>query len=134
MMVEYLPTTEIFAVAFGLYFIAVGIGIVLDRDAVQRLVTEFTGNVALSYLAGIMAFVVGATIIALHNDWSSRPLAIVVTALGWIVLVKGTLILAFRRQFLGVVGWLKIGPGIAMAGGLGSILLGAALLYVSFKD
>jgi hypothetical protein len=133
-MFEHASTTEILASIIGLYFVAVGVGLVADRGAWQRLATEFSGNLAATYLAGILAYGVGATIVGLHNDWSSRPLAIVVTVIGWLALVKGVLILAFRQSYFAAFGRLTVGAGFAWAAGLGCILLGGAMLYFAFTD
>lgn len=127
-MLEQASTTEILATIMGFELILVGAGIFFDRNVYQRLVTAFSGNIALGYLGGMLAFIVGAAIVALHNDWSGA-LAIAVTVVGWAALIKGALILVFPQQFLGVVGKMKLGPGFALVAGLVSILLGGALVY-----
>ena len=101
-MLGELSLTEFLALAFGLYMIAAGIGLLSEGDNYNQILSEFKDNAALGYIAGIMAFALGVVIVRLHNDWSS-VVAGVVSLIGWAALVEGVLMLAFRRAFL-VVG------------------------------
>ena len=98
-MLGELSLTEFLALAFGLYMIAAGIGLLSEGDNYNQILAEFKDNAALGYIAGIMAFALGVVIVRLHNDWSS-VMAGVVSLIGWAALVEGVLMLAFRRQFI----------------------------------
>lgn len=86
--------TETIALLLGLYFLAAGLGLVIDTRGFAGIFNEFENSKALSFMAALSAFVIGAVIVAIHNLWTD-PLAIFVTLVGWIALIKGILILAF---------------------------------------
>jgi hypothetical protein len=53
-----------------------------------------TGNPPLTYLAGLLWFLGGLTVVRLHNRWSTKwPVAI--TLVGWFFLIGGLLRLFF---------------------------------------
>ena len=97
-MLEQLNTTEILAALIGLYFFAAGIGLLVERNGISQLYQGLTDQPMLGYIAGILAFVVGGTIVAVHNQWDGL-LQGFVSLVGWICLIEGALVLAFRRQF-----------------------------------
>jgi hypothetical protein len=51
-------------------------------------------NPGLVLMAGLFAFVAGLAMVIGHNRWSGGVLTVVVTALGWLTLIKGVAILA----------------------------------------
>ncbi len=99
-MLGELSLTEFLALAFGLYMIAAGVGLLYEGENYNQIIVEFKDNAAIGYIAGIMVFALGVVIIRVHNDWSS-VVAGVVSLIGWVALIEGVLMLAFRRAFLG---------------------------------
>ena len=127
-MLGELSLTEFLALAFGLYMIAAGIGLLSEGDNYNQILSEFKDNAALGYIAGIMAFALGVVIVRLHNDWSS-VVAGVVSLIGWAALVEGVLMLAFRRTFLGVFAGINFSSAVTRGFGIVCIALGAWLVF-----
>ncbi len=122
--------TEILARIFGLYMLAAGIGLALNSADMLKMVEEMRQNPLAFYLGGLIAFAIGATIVSLHNDFSSG-LAILVSLIGWVALAEGVIMLAFPKamqafagKFVGLISSTKIwGVGVAA---FGVVLLGLA--------
>ena len=82
--------------------------------------------VVLGYLGGILAFAIGGTIVAIQNDWSSL-VAGFVSLIGWISLLEGALLLAFRKRFLAFFdGWM-LSTGFVTGMGAVTIFVGGLL-------
>jgi hypothetical protein len=129
-MIEGYSTTQVIAALIGLYMLAGGVGMLTDHNVWSRVIKEFAGSPALGYLAGILAFAVGAAIVAAHNRWET-PLEIIVSIIGWAALVEGMLMLAVRRPFLGF--FARLAPSAAPARMIAGLIVaaGAVLLYAA---
>lgn len=119
--------TEILAQIFGLYMVSGAIGVLSSRNLYGRMIDEFRNSVMLTYLSGILAFIVGAVTVTLHNEWSSAP-AIVITVVGWLALAEGVLLLAVPRAFVAVIAKFRLKGSLIAVLGLAVILLGAWLM------
>jgi hypothetical protein len=80
----------------------VGVGMLANRQAYERLIGDFLKNAALLYLGGIFALVVGLLIVLTHNVWKGGWPA-VITVFGWISIVKGAWLLVFPDTAPGVI-------------------------------
>ena len=125
--------TETLAALIGLYFSAAGIGLLVDRDNLSKVMNELIEQTMLGYFGGILAFIVGGAIVSLHNDWSTL-LSGFVSLVGWISLAEGVLILAFRRQFLGIFSKIALSPGLMTVFGLGTLIAGIVILAAVFLN
>ncbi|MFW6024240.1 MAG: hypothetical protein ACOC8P_01320 [Dichotomicrobium sp.] len=131
-MIESYTVTQVIAAFIGLYMLAGGAGMLAERDVWSKVIEGVADSPALGYLAGIIAFVIGAAIVAVHNRWGT-PLEVVVSLIGWAGLIEGMLMLAVRRPFTRFFAELapsqtivRVIAGIIIAVGL--VLLYAALL------
>jgi hypothetical protein len=115
----------------GLYFLAAGIGLLVERESLSELMKDLTTQPMLGFLGGILAFAIGGAIVGVHNNWSSF-LAGFVSLIGWVSLAEGVLMLACRKWFLGLFGRLTLSKGIVTAFGLGTIIVGLALVLAAF--
>ena len=127
-MIETLSVTQILAVFIGVYMVAAGIGLVTDRDAYATLIDDMRENTALGYVTGAFVFFLGAAMVAVHNLWTG-PLAVVVSVFSWGALIEGILMLAVRRQFLGLVNVVPFTGATTLPFGIAAIVLGLVLLY-----
>ena len=127
-MIETLSVTQILAIFLGLYMVAAGIGLITDRDAYATLIDDLRENTALGYVTGAFVFVLGAAMVSVHNLWTG-PLAVVVSVFSWGALIEGVLMLAVRRQFLGLVNVVPFTGATVLPFGIVAIVLGLVLLY-----
>jgi hypothetical protein len=124
-------TTEILARIFGLYMLAAGIGLVINRDAFVNMIAELRQQAMVPFMAGVMAFAVGAVTLSIHEDWSNG-LAIVVTLIGWLSLIKGIVLLAVPKLSLSLGDAFATSPSMVVVWGSIVAVLGAVLLFVGF--
>lgn len=83
----------ILAKILGLYFLAIGLSFVLNPQQFQKY-QDFIKSESTMLLGGIVALIIGATVVSLHNIWVfGWP--VIITILGWWSLFKGFGILTF---------------------------------------
>ena len=119
--------TDVLAQIFGLYMTATGIGVLFSRSLFLRMIDELRSGVMVTYLAGIVAFIVGAVTVSLHNEWSRAP-AIVISLIGWAALAEGILLLAVPRPFLNALARIRLKGAVVTVLGGAAVLLGIWLL------
>lgn len=120
-------TTDTLAWIFGLYMLATGIGVMVQRDVFAEILDELKMSRLLTMITGILAYAVGAVTIALHNDWSSW-LAVIVTLFGWAALVKGLIYLAYPKIVFSFGEVVLASPKTMTLWGLMAALFGAVLM------
>ena len=131
-MFEAFTLTQSVAFLLALYMLSAGIGLLTDSETFAGVLDDFIDSPALTYLAAIMAFALGGTIVFLHNLWNT-PLEIIVSLIGWAALIEGILMLGFRRPFFTLVGAIPLNEGFMKAYGIFVLLLGAALMWLIFS-
>lgn len=81
----------------GLYCLVISLAMGLHKAAMVQTVTSFVHNPSLLFFAGVIGMAVGLAIVVGHNVWSGGTLAVTVTLVGWLALIKG-LSLLFLSQ------------------------------------
>ena len=122
------------ALFFGLYALAAGTAELRSPNTWSTMLKEFERSPALRFATGLVALALGATIY-LVNPW--RPgdwLALVVSALGGVVVAEGLLMLAAGDRFV-QIGRALIGragrawAAFAVLFGIAAILVGLSRLH-----
>jgi len=105
-MITAIPLTLHLLVVIGLYELAAGIAGLTDRINWRTMLDEFDRSPALTFMTGFMVYVLGSVVVLVHCIWTD-PLAIIVSAIGWIAAVEGLLIMtvpgplfAFSRRLV----------------------------------
>lgn len=127
-METLLPATLCIAIAMGAYITAMGIGLLFDPKRLDGMIGDFDRQPALLVIVGMIAFAIGAGLLAIHHHWTD-PLAVIVTLLLWAAMIEGLVIMAFPGL------WLAIARPFIGQGRLTAILcllLGIALLIAGF--
>ena len=122
----------------GASFVLWGISSLINKHLLKSQIKLFLSNEspqeAISYLVATMFLVLGIIIISVHNDWY-MGLSIVTTVIGWILVVKCFLWLAFKKSLMPMMRkmeslflkrWVNLSYGIAL------IVLGVATLWNHF--
>ncbi len=80
----------------GPLLVVIGVGLFVNRDNYRTLAREFLDSPALIYIAGIIAFLGGLSVVLTHNVWVlGWPL--IITLLGWLTLIGGITRIVFPR-------------------------------------
>ena len=117
-------STAWLSILLGIYLLAGGFGAVLRGHLWGEIIDEFDRSPGLVAVTGVVAFVVGAIVVSVHNVWTS-PAAILVSAAGWIACAEGLSLLAVPQLWLHYARPMIAAPRIW---GTVMIVLGAYLL------
>jgi hypothetical protein len=80
---DTMPNSVFLARLMGPMGIAIGLGMLFNRNAYRRVAEEFLDSQALIYFSGLIAGTGGLAVILTHNVWSA-DWHVVITLLGWI--------------------------------------------------
>jgi hypothetical protein len=119
--------SSIIAQILGIFFVVVGITMVANGKGIAAAVEETAQHKGLLFTWGILALLIGATIVALNNAWTSG-VQLLITVLGWAALIKGMFIL-FSPGIVAVLYRKFATPGMMVGAGIVVIILGMMLLY-----
>lgn len=86
--------TVILAKIFGFYFLAVGLAFIINPDRLKRWCQQIKNEDSFLFLGGILALLIGAFVVSVHNEWIMRW-PVIITLLGWWGLIKGFGLLIF---------------------------------------
>ncbi len=84
----------------GLYCLLLVTSVVIHRQATLDSMAGFLHNPSFLMILGVIALAMGLAMVLAHNIWSGGALAVVVTLVGWMALIKGL----FFLYLLPVVG------------------------------
>ena len=104
MVTTLIPLTLYLAQAIGLYLILLGLSALVAPGRWRQVFDEFAASAALPLVTGIFAFVVGAMFIHIHSILRD-PFAIIITAFGWVVLIKGALLIVVPHLLVRTGQW-----------------------------
>ena len=117
------------AVLMGSALVLVGIT-VFNKPYFNAVMTDLANSKGLLWLTGLITFVMGTVIVALHNVWSA-DWRVIVTVLGWLTAIKGAVIvlvpssmLLLYRRFLS--------NHLLTYSGIYALVLGGLLLFLGF--
>lgn len=126
-MTTVIPLTLHLLVLIGVYELAAGIAGLTGRIDWLKMLDEFERSPALTFVTGFAAFAIGAAINLAHHHWTDLP-AIIVSAIGWIAIIEGVMLMVCPKPLLrfsrGLVRNQKLISILAAGIGLALILLG----------
>jgi hypothetical protein len=125
-------TTSIFlAKLIGPVALALGLGIVFNRDAVRTVMDEFARNRAIMFLAGVISFPAGLAVVLTHNVWVA-DWPVVITIMGWLTAIAGALRLLAPRQAIKFGRSAYAQPDGVLVGAIFWTLLGVFLCFFGY--
>lgn len=84
----------ILAKVLGLYFLVIAAAFFFNANRFKNLYGRIAQDENFLFLGGLLAVLIGAVIISVHNEWVwGWP--VVITILGWWSLIKGGMLLIF---------------------------------------
>jgi hypothetical protein len=94
------------AEAFGLYWLAAGIGLLIMPQKLRAILDDFDRSPGLVHAVGIAAFAIGTAILIPHHVLYD-PLSVIITVLAALLAIEGLvliatpqILLAFARSFV----------------------------------
>lgn len=123
--------TRTFARVLGPFLVIVDVTAVLRASEMRTLLTDLTANSLWTWVAGAFVLLGGLVIIALHQYWHG-PAAIIVSVLGWLVVLRGLLLLAFPEALVSIANSMIDATAWWMAACIAFALVGLYLTYVGW--
>jgi hypothetical protein len=98
-MTTAVPLTLQLLILIGGYELAAGLAGFTGRINFRAMIDEFDRYPSLTFITGFIVYVLGGILIMAHSHWTDLP-AIIVSAIGWIVLAEGLLIMIWPKPLL----------------------------------
>ncbi|MGA9676763.1 MAG: hypothetical protein WBR28_16470 [Mycobacterium sp.] len=96
------PTgTRMFARVLGPFLVIVDITAAVRAPDTQAVLSEFEASPLWSWVAGAFVLICGLIVVAGHQYWRGAA-PIIVSVLGWLITLRGLLLLAFPKVFVSV--------------------------------
>jgi len=84
----------------GLFLLVVSLSMALDKTSLVEIVTALFDDRALLLILGMMALAAGLAIVLGHNVWSGGLLPVLVTLFGWLLVIRGLVLLLVPSETL----------------------------------
>lgn len=78
----------VLAKIFGIYFLAIGLAFIVNPDRFKKMYQQIAKDENFLLMAGMLALLIGAVVVTLHNRWVLEW-PVIITVLGWWSLIKG---------------------------------------------
>lgn len=93
--------TRMFARVLGPFLVIVDVTAMVRSSDMQGLLSQFEANSLWTFVTGAFILLFGLIIVAGHQYWQGAA-AIIVSLLGWLVVLRGLLLVAFPKIFVSV--------------------------------
>lgn len=120
--------TRMFARALGPFLVIVTVTAMVRASDMRVLLSDFAANPLWPWVTGAFVLLIGLFVIALHQYWRG-PAAITVSALGWVIALKGLFLLAFPQTYLSAANG---AVGAVAQWRMGFIVLALLGLYLTY--
>jgi hypothetical protein len=87
------PRTRFLGKLIGIYLILISLAMAVHKQAAVETMNALVRNPPVLFVAGLIGVIGGLAVVLCHNVWSGGPLPVIVTVTGWLVLIKGALLL-----------------------------------------
>lgn len=126
------PLTIFLGRLLGLFTLITSFWLLVERQNTISTIPALLGNRPVMLIFAIIALAGGLAIVLAHNIWSGGPLPILVTLIGWIMLIRGVLFLFLPPETtLGVLAAMQFEKLFYIYLGI-PFLIGIYLTYLAF--
>jgi hypothetical protein len=122
-------TSKTIAGLIGPTFVAVAAGLLLNLGSISAVLEPLSRDPALVLIYGIFLFVAGLAIARYHNVWEANW-SVLVTILGWLLVVGGLARILFPLKFAAATGDFAKSSGMMAVVAVVLLAIGA---FLSFK-
>jgi vacuolar-type H+-ATPase subunit I/STV1 len=92
------PRTLFLSKLIGLYCILIGLSLMTRGQATVETVTALLQNPVMTLILGVITLAAGLAMVLAHNIWAGGALAVVVTLVGWMALIKSLFFLFLPHE------------------------------------
>jgi hypothetical protein len=128
---KLMQTSAFLAKLIGPIALAIGLALAFNAPVYRAMAEQFLASHALIFLAGLLTLSAGIAIVLTHNVWTA-DWRVLITILGWLFVIAGTLRTVAPQQVAGM-GRAMIGkPLVLKIGAAIDLALGAALCFFGY--
>lgn len=124
--------TRMFARVLGPFFTIIMVAAIARVADMRQVLSEFTASDVWPYVTGTFILAGGIAIVAFHQIWRGAA-AIVVSVLGWLLVARGILLIAFPGVFASLADRMIGATAVWIAAFVAMIIVGLYLTYVGWK-
>lgn len=116
----------------GVYLVILSVLMFVDTHQFTVYVTNLLHNPPLMFITGFFTLIIGILLVVGHNiwGWSWR---LIITLIGWIVLVKGVSIIVYPHVIDRVTFYFVQDMSLAYASMGTNLVIGLILIYFGFR-
>jgi hypothetical protein len=126
-----MPSAVVIARIVGPLFVAIAAGLLLNRAFYAAAIAEAVRSPTLIYLSGIASLVAGLAILNAHRAWSA-DWRVVVTVLGWLMVIGGVMRIVLPRVTASIATTLYSGSAAMVIVGVIVLVLGGFLSFAGY--
>jgi hypothetical protein len=123
--------TRMLARVIGPYLVIIAATVALRPADMRAMLSQFQANPLWSWIVGAFILLLGLVAIALHPYWRGAA-AILVSAVSWLVAVKGLFLVVFPLSYFSVANSAIDAVGWWRGGAVVEVLIGLYLAYVGW--
>src|SRR6266567_5324304 len=94
------PRTVFLARLIGLFALLLSLTELLHKQATVETAAALVRDRPLLFILAMLGLLAGLAIVLTHNIWSGGALPVVVTLLGWALLLRGLVLLLLPHEFI----------------------------------
>jgi hypothetical protein len=127
------PRTIFLARLIGLFAILLSLSEFVRKQAMVETANALVRDRPLLFILAMLGLLAGLAIVLAHNVWSGGALPVVVTLFGWILLIRGALLLFLPPEAVaGLIDFFHFEQLFYFYAGI-TLVLGLYLTYAGFK-
>ena len=115
----------------GPTLIALAAATLINLGSISTLVESVSHDPALVMVSGVLSFVAGLAVVRVHNHWAG-DWAVLVTILGWLLLVGGLVRMLFPIWLAGMAANFAQSTGLIAGEAVVFLVIGAFLSYKTY--
>jgi|WetSurMetagenome_2_1015567.scaffolds.fasta_scaffold305376_2 hypothetical protein len=115
----------------AILYLCVGIGALLDKNSLKRIVEDLIKSPSAAYIGSMFALIMGFCLLAVNSAWNWHW-TVIITILGWGGIIKGAFGLMFPDYTLKLAGYFSKMKNLYLIAGPLCIILGLVFGYYGF--
>ena len=125
--------TVFLARLFGLFLTVSAVWMLVDEPGLNATVRALVHDRAATVLLSLLCLAAGLAVVLGHQVWSGGIASILVTVLGWLLVVRGVALLFLSPNLLEALVDAIASPALLYLAGLVALGLGMVLTYAGFR-
>ena len=127
------PRTVFLARLFGLFMTVAAIWMVVDESGLHAVALALAQDRPVTMLLSLMCLAAGLAVVLGHQVWSGGVAPVLVTLLGWLLTLRGVVLLFLPARLLESVVSVAATPALLYGAGAVALGMGLILTYAGFR-